>query len=234
MSVEKINIIWYNENIGVESPATHSFEFTHLDVYVENRICTGGFIMNIFDLYGNYRCQHIAEFRSLLEAVAKAVLSLTENFPEGEALEMFETNSDREWFDCSEKTRHPNYKEGFLFVGFNGASTHQYPYDDTAAKALDRFMEKYYPYIVCNRSYSLNLYKRTFEFHFEFNIDYDNEEKVSDKGFDVRNSMTLFNNDVAEVLQHKFDESDWDELIECDRDKSFYESGAVNVCIVIN
>ena len=42
ISVEKINIIWYNDNVGVESPATHSFEFTHLGVYIENRICTGG------------------------------------------------------------------------------------------------------------------------------------------------------------------------------------------------
>lgn len=188
-------------------------------------------------MFASYHCQHIAEFRSLLEAVAKSVLTLTENFPEEEALEKFENDSDRQWFDCGENTRHPDYKEGFLFAGFNGHPTHQYPYDDTAAKALDRFMERYYPYIVCRRYYSLNLYQRTFEFQFEFNIDYDydNDKEVSDKGFAIRNSITLFNNDVAEILQRKFDESDW-ELEECDRDryKSFYESGVVEVSIVIN
>ena len=190
--------------------------------------------MNIFDLYDNYRCQRIAEFRSLLEAVAKAVLTLTENFPEGEALERFETDSNREWFDCDENTRHPDYKEGCLFVGFYGASTHQYPYDDTAAKALDRFMEKHYPYIACIRSYSLNLYQRTIGFHFELKVDYENDEEVLHKGFEVRNEITLFNNDVEGILQREFDESDWDELIECERDNKFYEAGSVSIYIVIN
>ena len=192
--------------------------------------------MNILDMFASYRCQHIAEFRSLLEAVAKSVLTLTENFPEEEALEKFENDSDRQWFDCGENPRHHDHKEGFLFAGFNTHATHQYPYDDTAAKALDRFMERYYPHIVCKRDYSVNLYQRTFKFYFEFNIDYDNAEEVSDKGLAIRNSIELFNDDVAELLQHKFDNSDWEELSEYDGNRytRFYESGYVSISIAIN
>lgn len=185
--------------------------------------------MNIFDRYGSYRCQHAAEFRKLLEAVAKSVLTMTENFPEEESLDTFKTSSDRMWFNCEEMDN----KDGFLSVGFSRANNHQYPYDDTATKELDRFMETYYPYIVCLHDYSMNLYERTFEFHFEFYIDYDNEESIIDKGLKIANSIELFNNDIAEVLQQKFDYKDWD-LFEYNRDKRFYESGIANICIEIN
>ena len=187
--------------------------------------------MNIFELYDNYRCQHSTEFRRLLEAVAKSVLALTEEIPEEDALEMFKTSLDREFVDCAECPNHPNYKEGFLFVGFNGATTYHYPYDDTAMKDLDRFMETYYPYIACHRSYNLNLYRRTIDFNFGFEIDYDGDEKASEKGYTIRDSIHLFNNDMAEVLQHELNVDDWDELHKC---SFFYDYGAICVSIEIN
>lgn len=160
---------------------------------------------------------------TFLEAVAKTVLNLTENIPKEEALEVFKTCAKREWVCLSENTG----KEGFLFVELKGRMTYQYPYDDTAAKALDRFMETYYPHIVCQRSYNLNLYHGTIEFYFEFKIDCDNEEMVSD--YDCRELTTLFNNDMTELLQKKFDTSCWFGLI-----ASEYKHGIACIEMKIN
>ncbi len=51
----------------------------------------------------------------------------------------------------------------------------QYSYDTTAAKELDKIMSKYYPGIVCTRSYTLDLYDRTIEFHFEFDAELEDD-----------------------------------------------------------
>lgn len=186
--------------------------------------------MNILELYDRYRKQHATEFRNRLEAVAKSVLKMTENVPEEQAIKIFQTSSDREWFDIFENKSHPEHKEGFLFAGFSDALTYQFPYDDTA-KELDRFMEKYYPYIVCSRYYSLNLYQRTITFSFKFLVDYD-EKNVATKGIKIENSISLFNNDVEEMLQEKFNEDNWDELEKYD--DFFYEYGSVRVSIKLN
>lgn len=179
--------------------------------------------MNIFDLYDSYRCQHADEFRKLLEAVAKTVLNLTENIPKEEALEVFKTCAKRKWVYLSENTG----EEGFLFVDFNGRMTYQYPYDDTAAKALDRFMETYYPHIVCQRRYNLNLYHGTIEFCFEYKIDCDNEEMVLDDG--CLELTTLFNDDMTVLLKQKVDVSCWQGLI-----NSNYKHGLAFVQMKIN
>ena len=187
--------------------------------------------MNILEVYDRYRKQHATEFRNHLEAVAKSVLKMTENVPEEQAVKTFKTSSDREWFDCIEDKSHPEHKEGFLFAGFCDIISFQFPYDDTAAKELDRFMETYYPYIVCRRYYSLNLYQRTITFSFEFEVDYD-KKNVIQKGNKIENSISLFNDDVAEILQQKFNHDNWDDLKKYD--EFFYEYGRVRVSIKLN
>ena len=72
--------------------------------------------MNILELYDRYRKQHATEFRNRLEAVAKSVLKMTENVPEEQAIKIFQTSSDREWFDIFENKSHPEHKEGFLLT----------------------------------------------------------------------------------------------------------------------
>lgn len=175
--------------------------------------------MNIFDFYENYRQKHSIEFRRLLEDVAQAVLATTENIPEELVLKTFKSTVSRRYLHCY----NPDNKENALFLCFDGKPIiGQYSYDDTAAKELDKFMAIYYPGIIATRSYCLDLYEKKVEFCFEFEIEFKDEDfdldedeynlKEEKREKDIECTITTFNDDVSELLQHKFDMENWKDL----------------------
>lgn len=173
--------------------------------------------MNIFDMYDNYKKQHATEFRNLLKNVADQLLIVAESIPEEYILETFKTKEYRRYLEISEGKTTRLYKKGTIFADFVALikEEHRHPYDDAAACELDKFMEIYYPGIKCDRSYSLDLYRRTVEFNFSFDMqisdeDFDEFGGLRDDKKDISTSLELFNADITELLQHEFTEDDWD------------------------
>ena len=173
--------------------------------------------MNIIEMYDKYRKQHAAEFKGLLEEVANEVLHVTEQIPEDVVWENFRTNSNRRTLHCSDFRAN----DGCLRVGFSDCEDiGQFSYNDIAAKKLDKFMKEYYPGIVCSRAYYFDLYDRTIEFYFEFNVDYNYDDfdwhldsgELKDGKTNMNPLVELFNDDITEVLQQRFTIGDWDDL----------------------
>lgn len=178
--------------------------------------------MNIFEMYEKYRKQHATEFRGILERVAKELLIVSENIPEEIALEEFRVSADRRYLFFEEKLDNSSSKKVVMSVAFSDTENMQYSYDDSAAKELDKFMETYYPGILCYHYYTLDLYRKNVEFTFGFDI----EEK------DVSYGLNLFNDDVSVLLQHKFGNADWTQLC-MNRNTGIYERGCVKMTISI-
>ena len=204
--------------------------------------------MNIFEMYNTYREQHAAEFKGILEDVAKEVLLMTEQIPEDVIRKNFRTNGERRFLYCEGESMKPGaIKDGCLAVSFSGEFGEfigQFSYDDTAVKKLDEFMETYYPGINCPKAYVLDLYDRKVVFTFCFNVEYsdDDFEWLGHSGIlkkgktNMTTSMTLLTDDIAEVLQQEFTEKDWEALEPYEKEEKIsnvYWFGSVFVKISI-
>lgn len=179
--------------------------------------------MNIFESYEEYRKQHAMEFRELLKNVEKQVLCATDSIPKDFVFEYFQTCAERRYLNCDICRDTSNGKEEYLHFDFGDeVDIGFFPYDTSAAEELDKFIEKYYPGINCSHSYTLDLYDRTVEFTFYFDVSYDVEDFIVSEYNDIAylkstkrciaDVIRLFNDDISEILHHKFSEEDWEEL----------------------
>lgn len=179
--------------------------------------------MNIFESYEEYRKQHAMEFRELLKNVEKQVLCATDAIPTDILFENFQTCAERRYLNCDSCRNTSNLKEEYLHFNFGGeVDIGFFPYDISAAEKLDKFIEKYYPGINCSHLYVLDLYDRTVEFTFYFDVTYDVEDFIVSEYNDIayfnstkrciEDVIRLFNDDISEILHHKFSMEDWEDL----------------------
>ncbi len=179
--------------------------------------------MNIFEMYNTYREQHVAEFKEILQNVGKELLLMTEQLPEDIVLENFRKNEDRRYLVCNGTSRKPGeIQEGCLAVSISAEFMGQFHWNDDAAQKMDKFMEEYYPGIICCRNYVLDLYTMSIGFRFYFQVEYSDSDFAlqADSGIlkndrlSISTSMELFNYDIGEVLQRDFSSEDWEELFQ--------------------
>lgn len=179
--------------------------------------------MNIFECYEVYRKQHAMEFRELLNNVAKQVLCATDSIPTDFLFENFQTYAERRYFNCDICRNTSDLEEDYLHFDFGGeVDIGSFPYDTSAAKELDKFMEKYYPGINCGHAYVLDLHDRTVEFNFRFEVSHDVDDFIVSEYIDfayhrqttrcIEDVIRLFNDDISEIIHHKFSNEDWDDL----------------------
>ena len=189
--------------------------------------------MSILDLYDDYHRQHVAKFRSLLDDVGTAVLTTASNYPKKEALEIFKTFSDRTLLYCTENGNSKHCKKSTMQVGFDVGVQYQFPYDDSAARELDKFIEEYYPHINLYHGFTLYLNERRISFTFMLDVDYHGLEDVEARDLFIQftNSMYLFNDDISELLQDEIDIRSWDELFTSKEYENFYDHGAISFSI---
>ena len=160
--------------------------------------------MNIVERFDLYRKEHIGRFKDLLNEVTKSILDMTKQISEEKIKKLFNT-SERKALACSKaRFRGKECEKDTIRVYFstlNNGNYAIYKWNEEPAQMLDLFLNDFYPGISCMRTYKIDLYKRTMGFIFQFD--------TNQIGEDFENTLEVFNDDVAELLNSDFSINNW-------------------------
>lgn len=196
------------------------------------------------NVYEKYRKQRVIMLKALLSAVAKETRHVMKKIPKKYLLEFLEkSNGNCVFFEWD------TYEEGqlevYFKIWFNGNKmidkSFFLDYDNSVVKGLEEFVKMHYPDFYVERGFTLNLEDMTASFGFGFDLEYDDEDCESYRSIQsetIEASLKLFNDDLAELLQHEYTTGNWKELLVChddceDAEKIDYCHGYTEVNISI-
>lgn len=170
---------------------------------------------NVIQTYRAYREHNAAEFKAILKKVANAVLATTEKIPKDLVLRKYIRY--RDWILGGDDSFVVD--DGYLHIVCNDGAEEigDYPYDDTAVKELNEFLEKQFHCIVCcDAFYDLDVYNGTLGLYFDYepDIGYDDFDgrdlKPDRREKDKTWAIELFNDYVKAALGMELKYDDWE------------------------